>query len=245
MQVAFCKIRPVILILMLGLTGCSKKDELTLPVRVYFKIGISQSNSLSNEYLNFSECQIGIRRIRFEGKREAGGDVFFETDPAMNLQTLSFTEQPAIISIFDIPQGIYNIMKWDISLKCIDTEGLIDDRDESYPCIGIIITGNYKSLDGAVIPFIFAIDRPELFSVMSFDPSGNSSIVLSVDKEYEAVVYFAPEKAFSAISRESFEEAEISGDLMQPKIIISSSMNVDLYQILLYRIFLSASVVVK
>jgi hypothetical protein len=239
------KLKVAIVILLLTFTGCSEKNDLTLPVRVSFKIGISHEELLSAQYLDFSECQIGIQRIRFEGKREAGGDVFFETDPAMNLQALSFTEQPATISVFDIPQGIYNIMRWDISMKCIDTEGLIDDRDESYPCIGIIITGNYKSLDGSVIPFIFAIDRPELFSVMSFDPDGNSSIVLSVNKEYEAIVYFAPEKAFSAISRTSFEEAEISDNIMQPMIIISSSMNVDLYQILLYRIFLSASVVVK
>jgi hypothetical protein len=136
-------------------------------------------------------------------------------------------------------------MKWDISMKCIETEGLIGDRDESYPCIGIVISGNYKSSDGSVIPFIFAIDEPEQFSVISSDPDGNSRIVLSVKKEYEATVYFAPERAFSAISRESFEEAEISGYGEHPNIIISSSSNQDMYEILLYRIFLSASVIVK
>jgi hypothetical protein len=68
---------------------------------------------------------------------------------------------------------------------------------------------------------------------------------LSVNKEYEATVLFAPEKAFSSISRESFEEAEISGDSGNPKIIISSSKNKGLYMILSYRIFQSAEVVVK
>jgi hypothetical protein len=239
------KIKLTIIILILSINGCSDKDDFTLPVKVYFKIGISPVKPLDSEYLSFTECQIGIQRILFEGKREAGTDIFFETDPKMNLQTLSFTQEPMTISVFDIPQGVYNYMRWDISMKCIETEGLIDDRDESYPCIGIIISGNYKALDGSLIPFIFAIDEPEQFSVMSSDPDGNSSIVLSVSKEYEATVFFAPGRAFSAISRESFEEAEISGDSEHPKIIISSSKNKYLYEILLYRIFLSASVIVK
>jgi hypothetical protein len=236
------KIKLVIITLILFIAGCTEKDELTLPVKVYFKIGISPDNSLNTEYLDFTKCQIGIQSIQFEGKREAGTDIFFETDPNMNLQTLSFTQQPLIISIFNIPQGIYNYMKWDISMKCIDTEGLIDDH---YPCIGIVISGDYTSLDGSKIPFIFAIDEPELFSVRSYDPNDNSTIVLSVNKEYEATVLFAPEKAFSSISRESFEEAEISGDSGNPKIIISSSKNKGLYMILSYRIFQSAEVVVK
>jgi hypothetical protein len=222
-----------------------KKDDFTLPVKVSLKIGISPDKSFYSSYLDFTGCRVGIQNIAFEGKRETGGNVHFVTDPEMNLQTLSFNEKPAVISTFDIPQGVYYNMQWDIAFKCIDTGGLIPDRDESYPCIGIITTGNYKSLSGAVIPFVFAIDKPEMFRVRSFDPTGDPVIVLSVDKEYEAVVYFAPEKAFSEISRQSLEEAQTTGDLFNPVIIISSSMNIELYQILLYHMFLSASIVVK
>jgi hypothetical protein len=239
------KIKRILTILILLIAGCSDKDELTLPVRVYFKIGISTDESLKAEYFDFTECLIGIQKIRFDGKREVGKDFFFETDPKINLQTISFTQEPTTICAFDIPQGVYNYMKWDLSMKCIEAEGLIDENTEDHPCKGIIFTGNYKSLDGSVIPFIFAVDEPEEFYVLSGDPDGNSNIVLSVDKEYEATVFFDPERAFSAISRQSFENAEISGDALHPKIIISSSKNKYLYEILIYRIFVSASVLVK
>lgn len=242
---ALNKLKLVVIILVLATAGCIKKDDFTLPVKVSFKIGISPDESFYLDYIDFTGCRIGIQKIGFKGNRELGGNVHFETDPAMNLQTLSCNEQPATISTFDIPQGVYYFMQWDITVKCIDTGGLIDDRDESYPCIGILLIGNYMSLSGSVIPFIFAIDKPEMFRVQSYDPTGEPVIVLSVDKEYEAVVYFAPEKAFTAINRQSLEEAEISGDISNPKIIISSSMNVELYQIMLSGIFLSSSVVMK
>jgi len=238
------KLQLVGLALILFMTGCKDKDELTLPVRVHFKIGISQDALLKSEYLDFAECQIGIKSIRFEGKREAGTDIFFETDSKVNFQTLSFL-QPIVISVFDIPQGIYNYMKWDINMKCIRTDGLIDDHFEYTPCIGIVISGSYESLDGTVIPLVFAIDQPEQFNIRANDPYGDSKIVLYVNKEYEATVLFAPDYAFHAISRESLEEAEISGDIGHRKIIISSSQNENLYEILLYRIFQSARVVVK
>jgi hypothetical protein len=102
------KIKVASVILILFMAGCREKDDLTLPVKVYFKIGISPENSLNTEYLHFTDCKIGIQRIQFEGKREAGTDIFFETDPNMNLQTLSFAQQPLTISVFNIPQGIYN-----------------------------------------------------------------------------------------------------------------------------------------
>lgn len=231
----------VSLIFILITSGC-KKDELTLPVKVYFKIGISHETSI--DYLDFKECQIGIHNIIFEGKREAGGDIFFETDYKVNLPTLSFL-QPAIISDFDIPQGIYNYMKWNISLKCIDTGGLIEPRDENLPCIGVVISGEYTSLTGSVIPFIFALDQPEKLSVQAYPPLDKPHIVLSVDKEYEATILFDLGKTFNPISRESFEKAEMTGDIGNQKIIISSLNNKSLYQILSYRIFQSAEAIVK
>jgi hypothetical protein len=232
------------LILVLFIAGCIDKDELTLPVKVYFKVGISSDISLKTKYLNLFECRVGIQSIQFEGKREAGGDIFFETVSTLNMQTLSFL-QPIIISDFDIPQGIYNSMKWDISMKCIDTEGLIDDNDEESSCIVILISGDYTYMDGSVIPFIFAISEPVQFSVLAYNLYGDSEIALSVNKEYEATVLITPENAFNSIPRQSFEKAGISGEIGYTKIIISSSNNEDLYEFILNRIFQSAKVIVK
>ena len=239
------KIRLAAIIALLLATGCVRKDDLTLPVKVYFKFGILRDYNTSKEYLEFTGCRIGIQQIGFAGSREAGGDIYFTSDPSLNLQTLSFTQEPVTISEFDIPQGVYDSMKWDITLKCVDAMGLTDGRNESSPCISIVFTGNYTSLRGSVIPLILDIDKPEIFRILASDPGGDPIIVLSVGKEYEAIVWFTPEFAFSVITRQLLEEAEISGDNDNYRIIISSRINKELYQILLYRIIQSASVIVK
>jgi hypothetical protein len=237
------------IILILSIAGCTKKDDLTLPVKVYFKIGIPPENINSDTYLRFTEGHIGVQRIRFEGKREAGDDVFFETDPKMNLQTLAFsTGENPLISDFDIPQGIFNYMKWDINLKRIATEGLFDDDDTDSLSIGLVIQGTYIYNDGSSITVIVAIDDTEQFSVRydDPDPDPNSGIVLSVDKDYyEAILLLAPVYAFSSISRESLEGADISGDSGHQVIMISRNKNKYLYDNLSYRIEQSASIIFK
>jgi hypothetical protein len=234
--------------LVLFISGCIEKDELTLPVKVDLMIGISE-NSSKDEYLTFTGGKIGVKRIQFEGKREAGGDVFFETDPKMNLPPLTFntSAQPVVISDFDIPQGIFNYMKWDINLKGILIDELTydDDDDIDSPYIGLVISGTYSYLSRSSIPFIIAIDDTEQLSVKSFDPEGNSQVVLSVNKDYEAILILDPAYAFHSISRESLEEADVSDDSGTPIIVISSDENEDLYEDLLYRIAQSARVLVK
>jgi hypothetical protein len=237
------KIKLASITLILFIAGCTEKDDLTLPVRVYFKIGISPEYEYSDTYLSFAEGQIGIQRIQFEGKREAGEDVFFETDPQMNLQILAFsTGINPVISDFDIPQGIYNYMKWDINLKRI----VIDNYTDSLS-IGLVISGIYEYSDLSSIPVVVYIDDTEQFTVKSSDLDGNSSIVLSVNKDYyEAILVLAPGYTFSSISRESLEKAaDISRDRGHSAILISSSENEDLYENLLYRIEQSAKIIFK
>ena len=244
------KIRLAGIILILFFPSCTEKDELTLPVNVDFMISISD-NSSGDEYLSFTGGLIGVQKIVFEGKRDAGGDIFFETDPKMNLSQLAFgtSVQPASISDFDIPQGIFNYMKWDINLKEIFMDELNDDDEDEdeddSPKTGLAISGTYSYQSGASIPIIIAIDVAEHFSVRSFDPDGNSTIVLSVDKDYDAILLLDPWYAFHSISRESIEEADTSDDSGTEIILISSEENEDLYEVLLYRIAQSAKVIVK
>jgi hypothetical protein len=124
---------------------------------------------------------------------------------------------------------------------------LIDDDGTDSLNIGLFFSGFYEPLqpvDDFFIPCIFAIDDTEFFSVMSHDPEGNSRIVLSENKSYEAILLLSPDYAFRSISRESIEEAGISGDNGYKRIIISSNKNKNLYENLLYRIGMSTSIVI-
>jgi hypothetical protein len=266
------KIKLMILTLILLIARCSReKDELTLPVRVgfkmCFKIGFSQDSSLNTEYLDFNGCRIGIGKIAFTGRREAGGDYSFVSNPR-NIPTLSssWLLEPTTVSVFDMPQGIYTDMKWEMEVWAIPNEvlldldegltieelltaGVIEDWGEGiYAGPGIAISGTYKSLDGSVIPFLYAYDPPPpdyKLRAESFDPDGNSRIVFSVDKEYESTMLFTLEYDSRSANRELFEEAKISGDSGHPVIIISDRNNQDLYENLKSTIILSIKVIIK
>jgi hypothetical protein len=234
--------------MILFISGCIKeKDELTLPVRI--KLNIASLALLEDYYLSAYQGKIGIQSIQFEGKREAGEDIFFETDPKMNLQTLQFSSNPTKILEFDIPQGIYNYMKWDVTLKRIMTEELnnVDDADSLR--IGLVIPGSYwsESDEWEIIirPFIFAIDDTELLSFKSTGIDGSSSIVISNNKTYEITLLLDLVYTFGSAGWETFEEAEITDVNGQQIILITSDKNKNLYENFLYRINQSTKVFIK
>lgn len=226
--------------------GCREKDDLTLPVKVYLEIGLSQESSPVTSYLDFTNGMIVLSRLHFEGTREAGGNIYFETNYRKSEQEIKFNQNPAIISEYDIPQGIYNYMKWDIFMECPD--GDYTDRIEPNLCDAFNISGSYTYLNNSVIPLIFHYEIDWVgagFIVRCENPDGASRIVLSVNKEYLAIVLFDPANAFSTISRKSLEEAEVSEVDGSPAIVISAGKNKELYEILSYRIFQSAKTIVK
>jgi hypothetical protein len=229
------KIKLVWITLILFISGCieQEKDDLTLPVRVHLKICVSENSSL------FKKGDIGIQEIEFEGIREAGGNVFFKTDPKMDLSNYGFTNaEGSIIYDSDIPQGIYNYMRWDIHLKRIVTPELYDDTDPL--SIGLVLYGYYPlGSDPWVIPIIFAIDDTEEFIVRFSD-----QIALSANKNYEATLSLVG-SGFNSISQESYENAEISGNSEHPVILISRNKNEDLYEKMLYQLIRSTRVTVN
>ena len=244
------KIKLTGIILLLFIAGCIKeKDELTLPVRIHLRICFASETFSMDNYLSLDQAMIGIQRIQFEGKREAGEDVFFETDPNMNLPAFPIYKSGLKTKIydFDLPQGVYNYMKWDITLKKTDI-GINDDKTYSLS-IGLFISGFFYYYpdpilwDNSIAPFIIAIDDTEQLSVRAYNQDGNSRIVLSRNKDYDAIIILSPFYAFSSISQQSLEEA-----ISHPNrryILISSNSNEDLYENLLNQITLSAKVLVK
>ncbi len=250
------KIQLVMIILILSMAGCTEKDALTRPVRIRFKIAFTSPDPDAyggfydiDGFFRFTEGLISIQKIQFEGNREAGEDVFFITDPENNLPTIEFGKQPTLISDFDIPQGIYDNMEWGITMKKMVTDKLIAYDDTDSLDIGLVIKGTFSVFMGDpgdyTIPVLFAIDDTEQFSFKSYPRYGNPKIVMSENRDNEAILYLDPFYSFDSISRESIEGAEISIDRFgEPIIIISSNKNKHLYENLLYRISQSAKVYV-
>jgi hypothetical protein len=222
--------------------GCREKDEFAVPVKVNLKI---MSQSTQDQYYTFTEGCIGIKRIEFAGIRESGGNIYFETDPEKSYQTTAFG---SIISSFDIPQGIYYYMEWDVYLKQIMSDELSDLEDADSFKAGMVIRGAYwPQGEGWGLPYIgllIVIDDIEKLEVRAYDAYNNSRVVLSENTTYEAHIILDLDYAFESISGEAIMNAEFSGRNNE-WVVISSSNNKDLYTIILDRIFRSAKVVVK
>jgi hypothetical protein len=186
-----------------------------------------------------------------------------------------FLEKGSIISNFNFPQGTYTDMEWEMEMWAVPNSDLVNLIKgltiEDLAATGVIegfydgswiwisgpaiaIAGTYKSLDGSVIPFLLAgdfilYDDGEDFNCIlraqSFDPDGNSRIVISADKEYESNMIFTLEIDFRSINRELFEEAKTSGSIGNPVIIISNHNNKDLYKVLTSGNSLSIKVIIR
>lgn len=218
-------------------SGC-EKDELTYPVKVNFSININQATS-SQTYLTLSKSVVCVGNISFIGIRQQGGDVHFDTKPGVNQGShIINVGQPAqYITYFDIPQGIYNYMGWDMSFSEID-EDIFDDENIDSDDFGMIIIGTYTKTSGAQIPIYFAINPSEIINCETTNPDNSTPISIVKDNTYNMLVEINPSEAIEGISREYFEQAivEIGEDEDSvDHILVSAESNNSLYQLFLFR----------
>lgn len=238
----------VLLAVVLLIPSC-EKDELTLPVKVNFTVGILGKDQLP-EYLSFDKGMISISRIAFEGKREVGKDITFETKPgvAMGPYHYGTVDIQSMITHFDIPQGVYYFMDWDVNLTVMDYE--YDTYDIDSEDTGLTIEGFYTNLAGAKIPVIIAIDSFEKFEIQATNLLGESRIVITDENEYNATLQLDLSYTFSPITRDSFENAVVEADDDNDEetfqyIEISSDSNQALYEQILFRLQKSAKIVIQ
>lgn len=234
------KIKLSVIVLILFIYGCTKKDPLTLPVRIHLQVGCNlvQCYYSDDPYfptytLTLKRCEIGIQRMHFEGIREAGDKYFFDTDPKLNLPVFGFIEQYEPVSEFDIPQGIYSPLSWEIYLKRITFSELADQAEPALQNAGLYIKGFYNHVsylqNGLVdsvlsIPFIFVVPDAEPFIFRSLEVN-----IFNSGEEYTQKLLFDFTDAFESINPDRFEEAEITGEYPNDKIIISNEKNTLLF----------------
>jgi hypothetical protein len=223
------------------------KDEFTRPVGISLSVAITEQYKTSDS-LTFEGGEIIVNEISFEGKREVGEDYSFNSESGKKFGPQDFYPLSAntdAIANFDIPQGIYTLMRWRFELS----EGLQrlesdDDDDDDLETPGLILNGNYISRDGETLRIIIEIDPFESFGCQSVTEAGEKTINIFSGGNYNAVLYFDPYFAFRAISEDSLDDADYSDDDISPVLLISSDSNEELYEIILFRLQQSARIVV-
>ena len=224
-------------------------DEFTTPVRMSLSAIITEQNK-TNDTLSFGSGEIIINEIQFSGKREAGGDYSFNTEPGKKIGPQVFYPQSGNqheLAQFDFPQGIYTLMNWKFKLsdglERLEEED--DDDDDDIGTAGLILQGSYIDPEGVTQQVRIEIDPFELFECLSLADTGDENISIIAGSSYIAVLYVDPYYAFRGISSESLEEADYYDDVIVPVLLISSDSNEDLYEIILYRLQQSVRIVVS
>ncbi len=231
------------LVIIAMLTQQSCKDEFTRPVRISLSVIINEQYKTDGP-LSFESGEIIIKEIRFDGKREVGEDYSFNTESGKEFGPLDFYPQSVsreTIADFDLPQGVYTLMRWKFELSD-GLERLEPDDDMEPP--GLILTGNYTNHNGETFPVRIEIDPFESFECMSLTGTGGNIINIVSGTAYRADLYLDPYFAFRAISNVSLDDADYEGDNI-PVLLISSDSNEELYEIILYRLQQSAKIVVS
>jgi hypothetical protein len=221
------------------------KDEYTRPVRLSVSVIINEQYK-SSDTLSFESGEIVIKDVQFEGKREVGEDYSFNSESGKEFGPKNFYPKSVnmeSMAFFDIPQGIYTLMRWKFELSDGLEKFESDDDDTETP--GLILHGNYIRHDGEKLQIRIEIDPFESFECQTLSETGEKKINIISGSVYDALLYFDPYFAFRSISSVSLEDADYSDDEITPVLLISSDSNEDLYEKILFRLQQSAKIVVR
>jgi hypothetical protein len=210
-------------------------DDLNKPVRIDLEFSFEE-NPLTIPYLTFTNAVISLERVRFYGIRDVGNDVFFSSNPGLSFGTFVIPDwqNTSFVTYFDLPQGIYNIIRWEAQLDEIDDD-VYDNEFVDSDDFGLIFEGTYTRLDGSTVLLFIAVD-PATFSFETTDAFGNSLISFDSRNNYTVSFELNPYLALQGISRNLIEQAETDSEDDIEYIEISSDENEDLYDLVLFRL---------
>ncbi len=230
-----CKYLLVTSIALLFLVSSCIEDDLNKPVRVDLEF-LLEDNPLTISYVNFTNAVVALDRVRFYGIRDVGNDVLFTSRPDFSFGTFVIPAQQntRYVTYFEVPQGVYNMIRWDAELTEID-DAVYDDVFVDSDDFGLIFEGTYTRLDGSTVLLFIAVD-PAVLSFGTLNAGGNNVVSLESTNNYTVSFELNPYLAMQGISRSLIEQAETDSEDDIEFIEISSDENEDLYELVLFRL---------
>jgi len=194
----------------LTLISCGRKWK--QPTTVKFNSDIEVSLGLGGK-LTFTGGYITMKDFRFDGDRERGDDVRFDSDYSTGLNVP--LDLSSIINEleFDIPQGVY---------KKIDIDFSVDDS------LGLVILGSYEYSGGGSVPFKFQFSDSQNFELTAEDNSGGD-VVLDKNVTSRVKILLDPAYWFELIDLTDLDSATTVSILGIPTLLISDEENHDIY----------------
>lgn len=198
-------------------SGC-RKSALKEPTDVVFTVDINKEAMLNNN-LQFTDGQILIRSLTFDGIRIKGDDVYFEQEFEGGLVTpFSVTNLNPKLK-FDIPQGSYSSIRIDFESEKSDFEK-------------ISVNGSYNNSSNEVLPVRVEIERIEFYDKIAKNKEGSTNIDLVAGTTSKVVIQLNPVFWFSTISINQLDNAFVTDINGVNTILISQDVNEDIYDVI-------------
>jgi len=190
-------------------------DDLSRPVAIDLHVGW-ENNNTGVSYIGFPKLMINISRINFYGTRQEGSDIFFDATPLAPNDNIVLVQGNNSLKIesFDLPQGIYTQLKWELTSGVLERGFLLDEYGFDYEDIideisgkGMVLSGSYQRQSGEQNLLFIAIDNNDLYSFFTNHLNDGNSTIQSPNN-YIFSLFFNPYKAIESIERSVWEDAE-------------------------------------
>lgn len=199
------------------LFGC-KKSELKKPTEVVFMVDINKEATM-NGNLFFTDGEIVIRSLAFDGVRIKGDDVYFEKEFEGGLVAPFSSVSENNLLKFDIPQGSYTSIR-------------IDFESEQSDFQKIKINGSYKNSSNVIVPITVEVEIIEFYDKIAKNAQGTTTIDLVAGSPSKAIIRLNPVFWFSTVASTQLDNADVTVINGVATILINSTVNSDLYDLL-------------
>ncbi len=232
------------------ISGACSKDPLTQPSNVSFEFTMNgfdlsddkaniiltdpQSNNpgtpgASNHFI-IDHGTLTIASLEFEGRREQGQDVFFESDLGQAIVANLSDGTTSVPVRFDIPQGVYNRLEVVLNLG----------ENEQAP---LVLHGRLTKGPMQDYPVRFEYRFTERVRIKGRGRQ-NQQIVLQADKQSLARIELQAENLFRLINMGMIMNATIVNEGGQDVILIDNTNNLPIFNMIANRLSNSFSLII-
>jgi hypothetical protein len=200
-----------------------KKAELKKPTEVNFTFDLNK-NFTPASTIKMISGDINFIDFSITGDRVEGQDISFSRSFQSGLYIdLNGSGEIAEMD-FDIPQGEYTDLNVSFNIA--------SDQNN----LALSLDGTYKITQGPVVALRFEYDGGNSFSISGEGNTAGQSIIMDADLGKKGRIKFDPIYWFGSLTANQMDNATIIPMQGQDMILLSSTSNVSLYEIVLNRI---------
>jgi len=210
----------LIFVIAISFVSC-KRNQLKKPTTVSIKMNINR-NASNDGRLQFNEGFIIIEEFVVEGTRREGDPISFEKSFPNGLE-INFLDQDVSELDYELPQGAYTELVFTFATKYVGGNSNIE------------VQGVYTNDQNQDIPIVFSFTDEDEIRIIGDDSRGGSNIILDKSKHSSAEIQFDPIYWFELVSNNMLDNATLYNQNGVQTIIVSSSKNEDIYDLVVDR----------